>query len=83
MHTAFAGGAFFPERAARTLHCVRAAMIHTAFAQNYYADFEKTVDENFMSHYLPLIPSVIKNLLNQKISVTRYCGPKGGIVDGD
>lgn len=83
MDTRFAGDAFFPARAARTLHCVRCAEIVDAFAQKYLRATLKNVDEKFTSHYLQRIPSVIKNLLNKKISVTRYCGPKGGIVDGD
>jgi hypothetical protein len=52
-------------------------------AQLSQRENEKTVDEKFTSHYVQLIPSVNQILLNKIISVTRYCGPKGGIVDGD
>ena len=45
---------------------------------------EKFVDVFFKVHYSNNIPSVMPLLLtSQKISVTRYCGLKGGIVDGD
>jgi hypothetical protein len=82
-----------PIQRLRPMHAPGSHRTSTAFcsARRFTADFhrnflitklKKTLTKNSQI-ITSSQTSVIPHLLNIKFSVTRYCGPKGGIVDGD